>query len=76
VFTFVDQECSGGRWGFIPAPETIRREPETPKGSGICGICGTRLRLDYHGAIPRHQTSRMETREVAPLELNALSSRQ
>ena len=48
-------ECDGGmRGGFDAAFGTIRREPGMPRGSGVCGVCGDRLRLNYDGLIPSH----------------------
>jgi hypothetical protein len=48
-------ECSGGNWGGSdPAFGTIRREPGMPRGTGLCHVCGERLRLNYHGLIPSH----------------------
>jgi hypothetical protein len=47
--------CSGGKWGGSePAFGTIRQEPGMPRGTGVCGACGERLRLDYHGLLPSH----------------------
>jgi hypothetical protein len=52
--TLAHQECDGGKWGFDPAFGTIRPEPDMRNGSGVCWICGARLRLDVHGLIPTH----------------------
>jgi hypothetical protein len=53
-------ECGGGKWGgFDAVLGTIRRETDMPRGSGICFVCGERLRLNYHGLIPSHDNLRI-----------------